>query len=136
MPLIRESAKGSPFWGALQVMGATFTVGAEAANVITVTVQLTGPEGLPIAQRVAVRAYLSGVATGADIVGTAPTGGVAIGANGKILASMVTNKMLEVVTDAAGLVALALTDTGTPTFYLVVVLPDGTLAISGAITFA
>lgn len=113
----------------------TWTVGAEAANAITVTGVVKGPNGRALANTV-LDVYLSGTASGADIVGTAPTGGVAVGANGKILASLVANKMVKVRTDSDGIFKLVLTDTGTPTFYLHAVLPDGTTVASGAVTFA
>ena len=113
----------------------TWTMGAEAANAITVTGVVKGPNGRALANTV-IDVYVSGTAGGSDIVGTAPTGGVAIGTYGKILASLVTNKMVKVRTDSSGRFTLNLTDSGTATFYLHAVLPDGTTSASGAITFA
>lgn len=111
-----------------------YTIGTEAADAITVTGTVYGANGR--AMEAVLDVYLSGTASGADIVGTAPTGGVAVGANGKILASLVANKMVKVRTDSDGIFKLVLTDTGTPTFYLHAVLPDGTTVASGAVTFA
>ena len=112
-----------------------FTVGTEATNAIAVNGVVYGPNGRALADTV-IDVYLSGTAGGADIVGTAPTGGMAIGTYGKILASIVTNKMVKVKTDSSGRFTLTLTDSGTPTFYMIAVLPDGTTVASGAITFA
>ena len=41
-----------------------------------------------------------------------------------------------VISEADGDIDVTLTDTGTPTFYLVLVLPNGRLVVSPAITFA
>ncbi len=118
-------------------LDAAITVGVEATNVINVAVQLKSDKSqAALAARRHVRAYLSGVASGASIVGTAPNGGVAIGTNGAILNQPVSGKIFELITDASGRFDLNLTESGTPTFYLVVVMPNGRLVISGAITFA
>lgn len=112
-----------------------FTIGAEASDVINVALQLQSSNE-DLGERAAVLAYLSGDAEGDGVVGTAPTGGVAAGTNGEVIAELVADKVFVLKTDAAGDVDVDLTDTGTPTFHLVVVLPDGTLAVSDAITFA
>lgn len=112
-----------------------WTVGAEAANAIAVTGVVTGANGRAVPYAV-VDVYLSGTAAVGDIVGTAPTGGVAVGTSGKILVSQVANKMFKVKCDSAGTFQLVLTDTGTPTFYAHAVLPDGVPSVSPAVTFA
>ena len=118
-------------------LDATITVGTENTNAINVAVQLKSDKAqAAIATRRVLDVYISGVNTGADIVGTAPNGGVAIGTNGKILASVVADKYFKVVCNTSGQFDLTLTDSGTPTFYLVVVMPNGRLVISSAITFA
>lgn len=133
MPVRTVPRKHSPF--AAGPTRVAWSVGAEATNAITVTGTVYGPGDSALGYTT-LDVYLSGTANGADIVGTAPTGGVAIGANGKILASLVSNKMVKVRTDANGVFKLTLTDSGTPTFYLHAVLPDGTTSASGAVTFA
>jgi hypothetical protein len=118
-------------------LDAAFTIGVEASNAINVAVQLKSDKSqAAITVRRQVRAYLSGVSTGATVVGSAPSGGAAIGTNGAIIASITANKVFDIVTDASGRFDLTLTETSTPTFYLVVVMPNGRLVISGAITFA
>lgn len=118
-------------------LDAAITVGAEGSNAINVAVQLKGDKNqVAISARRHVRAYLSGASTGATVAGTAPNGGCVIGTNGAIIASITANKVFDIVTDAAGRFDLTLTDSGTPTFYLVVVMPNGRLVVSGPITFA
>jgi hypothetical protein len=124
----------SPFSSGL-VGSAVLTVGVEAANAIAVGIQLKGTDGKNLSQRAAVRVYISGANTGAGLVGTAPTGGVAISV-GNTLSVLTAGKEVNVVTDGNGAVTATLTDTGTPTFYVVVVLPDGSIAVSPAVTFA
>lgn len=118
-------------------LDASFTIGTEATNVINVAVQLKSDKSqASLAARRNVRVYLSGASTGATVVGTAPTGGAAIGTNGAVIAAITAGKVLDIVTDASGRFDLNITDTGTPTFYMVVVMPNGRLVVSSAITFA
>lgn len=124
---------GTPAAG---VGGATIAVGTEAANVINVAIQLEQPDGTDLATIGVVDVYLSDDSGGDGVATTAPTGGIAIGTDGAVLASVVTNKVLKVSSESDGDIDLDITDTGTPTFYLVVVLPNGEKVISGAITFA
>lgn len=118
-------------------LDAAITVGTENTNVINVAVQLKSDKGqATITARRVVDCYLADANTGAAIAASAPSGGIAAGTNGKILASLVTNKAFKMITDASGRFDLNITETSTPTFYLVVVMPNGRLVVSGAITFA
>jgi hypothetical protein len=116
----------------------SWSVGTEAANAIAVTGQIKDENGKNVTTGRTLTVYVSGVAdtVGADVVGTAPTGGVAIGASGKVLAAVVANKVLIVATSATGAFVLTLTDTGTAGFRLVGVLPDGSRGVSGPVQFA
>lgn len=115
---------------------ASFTVGAEASDAIAVTVQLKTPKRNNPAARMAFDWYLSDDPAGNGFVATAPDGGVAAGASGKVLQT-VTGKMGKATTTTAGLAVLAITHAaGAKTVYLVVVMPDGSVSVSGAITFA
>ncbi|TXH52453.1 MAG: hypothetical protein E6Q97_16020 [Desulfurellales bacterium] len=116
-------------------MSATFTVGAEAANAINVAVQLKDGQGVALARAAALPWYLATNATGLTPATSAPNGGTAAGTNGKIIEWTAELSGLMVFT-AAGQANINITDSGTPTLYLVVVLPGGILAVSGAITFA
>lgn len=114
-----------------------FTEGTEADNVVNVTAQLVDREGKKIFERVVVDAWLSSLSTGLD-VSTAPNGGTAIATYGTIVNSFTANVNFRIATDATtGKFTLALTDTGTATFYLVVRHPStGELFVSTALTTA
>lgn len=122
--------------GSAVVGGATFTVGAEADDSINVGVQLLTAAGDEITEAAAVWAYISGDAGGDGVVATAPDGDVAIGTDGAILGELVTDKVFLLLSEADGDIDLDIGEAAAGTFYLVVVLPGGALAVSGAITFA
>jgi len=114
---------------------ASFVVGSEAGNVINVAIQLKDADGEDLAARANVYAYLSDDANGDSIAGTAPDGGVAIGTDG-IADPITAGKSFRLGSEADGDIDLNITESGADTWYLVVVLPDGSLKVSGAITFA
>lgn len=128
------AGKGNPF--ASGVGRATITVGAETGgNTKNVAIRLADAQNNATGGRLAVRGYLSDHATGQSLTGTAPSSGIAIGTNG-LLIEVVDNKVFELITNASGLADINLVEASTGTWYLVLIMPDGTLAISGAITFA
>lgn len=118
-----------------QPASITFVVGAEATNAINVTGQVADAAGADMATVTAFKFYLADDSAGLTPSTTAPTGGIAIGTDGALIES-VNNLSGTVITEADGDFDITLTDTGTPTFYIVVVMPNGSLQISGAITFA
>ena len=115
------------------VTGFAFTVGAEAANVITVAVQALW-NGEPISEAVKAEFYLSTLASGLDLATNVD--GVAAGTDGFILSEYVDNHYAAAVTEADGNLDIAITETGVRTIYLVVMSHDGRLSVSPAITFA
>lgn len=119
-------------------LDASFTIGAEASNIINVAVQLKSDKSQQaITARRIVDVYLADAATGAAIAGTAPDGGVAIGTNGAILVALVASKMVKVVSNASGAFDLNITHAaGAKTVYVVVVMPNGRQVVSSAVTFA
>lgn len=127
--------KGNP-WKAEAFGFASITIGAEGGNVINVAVRLQDNRRKNITSRVFVNAYLADANTGLPLSVTAPNGTVAIGTNGTIIEEMVTKKKWHILTDASGRFDLNIGDSGTPTFYLVIVMPDGSVQVSNAITFA
>lgn len=131
----RGRAKDSPFV-ANKFNQVSATIGVEAGNVIAVTIQVRDEVNKALASICAFDVYLSDTATGADIIATAPSGGVAVGAKGKILGSLVANKYLKVVTDNTGQLILNITEAGVKTLYLIARMPDGSLASIGPVTFA
>jgi hypothetical protein len=128
-------AKHSPFRGAVAAHSVTFTVGTETTNTINLAMQLKDANGASIGEKCAVDFYLSDSSVGVGVTATAPTGNFAIGTNGTQL-TIITGKYAKLVSTAAGLVDVTLTETGTPTFYPVVIFPDGTIQVGSAITFA
>lgn len=111
------------------VGGATFgTPTAESGNARTVSVQMTDENGkaLPGVRLVAV--WLSDAATGIGVAGTAASGGMAAGTDGKLMATVVAGKYAIFQTDADGQLDVTITDAGTRTLYLAVAQTDGALA--------
>jgi hypothetical protein len=116
---------------------ATITVGTEADNSINVAVQLTDANGDNVAAIHHLLVYLSDQDDGTDVSAGAPDADVAIGTDGVILLEYTTDLVFQVQTDATGAFDFDIGDTtGTPTWYLVVVLPNGQQVVSDAITFA
>lgn len=119
-----------------RIGSASFTIGSESSDTINVAIQLSDPEGDDFDEFGFVWAYLSGDSGGDGVVSTAPTGGVSIGTDGSIIEEPTSGKTFLLQSENDGDIDVDITDTGTPTFHLVVILPDGTKAVSGAITFA
>lgn len=115
---------------------ASFSIGAEAADVITVAVQLKDAHGNDLAAKYVVSAFLSDAADGDGVVATAASGGIAAGTDGAILEQAVTGKMVVAQCEADGDLDLAITHSGAKTCYLCIIMPNGKTVISSAITFA
>lgn len=127
---------------AYEPMGALITVGSEAADAIAVTVQLIGPNGKGLTHRASVRAYLSDDAHGDSVVATEPSGAITAGVSGLIVpiltgaaAAELAKTHLSLTSGANGKVDISLTNVGAKTVYLILVLPNGGLVASGAITW-
>lgn len=132
MPVRKRGGQHSPF-KTVAIGGVTIVVGTEVPNVINVTLQLTN-DGKDIAERASVICYLSDDANGDSIAGTAPDSGMAIGTDGLAIV-LVTDKCLLLVSESDGDIDLDIEESGTDTWYLIVVLPSGELVASAAITF-
>ena len=131
---------GKVFLGDLSILvkayNVVMTVGVEATNAIDVAVQLNDPHGKALSEVGVVDFYLSDDAAGIIPTAAVPDGGIAVGAAGGVIETL-ADAAGKLISDADGLVNLVITDTtGTPTWYLVIVSPDGNLTISDAITFA
>ncbi len=119
------------------VASVVYVIGAEAGNHINVGVQLVDVAGTNVAELVAVNAYLSDDVTGIGISAAAPDVDTLIGTDGAFLVVHTADLAWLVQSEADGHIDIDINDvTGTPTWYLVVILPNGTLAVSAAITFA
>ncbi len=115
---------------------AVISVGTEGAgSIINVAVQLIDKDnGNELAERIGVLGYLSDDAYGNSVVASAPDGGWAIGTDG-LLIPIVTNKAAWFVTENDGDLDVNITHAGAnKTMYLVLVMPDGQLVVSSAIT--
>ena len=117
------------------VQDCTFTIGAEAVDAIIVTGQLKDASGNAIGSVTDVKAYLSDNSDGSTFEATAHSGNVQTSSKGLAI-PVVTKKVFLITTNASGQFDLSLTEAGTKTAYLVVVLPNGALKVSGAITHA
>jgi len=110
-----------------------FTIGEEITNTKNVAMVFQSG-GNPLYDFGFVQAYISDNSDGSTLAATAPSGGWAIGTNGLLL-PIIANKYATLRTNVAGLVDVTITETGVDTFYVVVILPDGTQVVSSAVTF-
>lgn len=116
--------------------GATFSIAAEAANAITVSVQLTDPDGDDVAVASVVRIYTSSDSAG-QALRNPPTTAHAAGTDGTLLSTDGTLNVQNYTTEADGDLDIVITDaSGAQTYYLNVVLPTGKIVTSSVITFA
>lgn len=132
---VNKATDGTLAVGEIYNAAVAFTIGAEAANAITVSMVFKNGAGQTQQVPKAGLWYLADNATGLTPSTSPPQTSIVAGSNGK-MTKWTTNLSGFFVTTAAGLLDAVITDTGTPTFYLVIVLPNGSLAVSGAITFA
>ena len=115
---------------------APLVVGAEGGGTtINVAIQLKDLAGDDLAVRGSVLAYLSDDANGDSIAAAAPSGGWAIGTDG-LLIPVVANKCAQLVSEADGDIDVNVVEAGAATWYVILVLPNGKLKASGAVTFA
>jgi len=112
---------------------ATITVGAENTNVRAITVQFKDAAGANMDALVRCELHVLLNSTGSDFVATGGSTGIAAGADGKILAT-VAKKIFKAISDTTGKITLTWTDTGTEAAYLGVLLPNGRMVISSALT--
>ncbi len=117
------------------VGGASITVGAEVANARAITIQLKDAAGADLAVRGTVLIAVLLDANGDAFVVTGGSTGIAIGTDGALLA-LVAKKLFLAISEADGDIDLTWTDTGTEVAYLAVILPNGKMVISSALTNA
>jgi|19_taG_2_1085344.scaffolds.fasta_scaffold00124_16 hypothetical protein len=130
-----SNAAAADVVGKFGVDGATITVGTEATDVINVAVQLLDAGGLDMTVRSCVRVYLSDDANGDSIASTAPDSGISIGTDG-VLEETTADKAGFVTSESDGDFDINVEESSIDTWYLIVVLPNGKLVASDAITFA
>ena len=114
---------------------ATFSIGAEAANAITVSVQLLDAAGNELTESAAVVWYWANDAAGMTPTTVAHDGGTAAGTDGALI-EWADNLSGLAISEADGDIDIVATDAGAFTTYLVLVMPNGKLMISDAVTHA
>ena len=112
---------------------ATITVGAEAANVRAITIQLKDCTGADIAYAETVEIHMFADAARAAYVTTGGSTGIEIGTDGALL-DVVAKKLFVAVSETDGDLDLTWTDTGTEAAYLGLRLPNGRMIMSDALT--
>lgn len=111
-----------------------FAIGAENANAITVSLQLKDQNGEDLAQRGVVDAYISSSAGGDDLANAITS--IAAGTDGVYMA-LIAARLFRLVSEEDGDIDVVLTYSGGAlTIYLNVILSDGSIVSSPAITFA
>lgn len=127
-------APKSPFKGG-RVGGAAFSIGTEAGDAITVSVQLRGQSGKDLPLRGKVDWFLSDDANGDSVVATAASGGVAAGTDGWVH-PITAGKCGWAGSESDGDIDFVIIHSGAKTCYLVIVDDYGNYNVSEAITFA
>ena len=115
------------------VAGASFVIGAQGGDIINIGIVLEDADGNAITSVAVVTAFLSDDSGGLDVSGTAPGTSVAIGTDGFVIAALTAKLVFILQSDAVGAIDLDLTETGADTWFMVVVLANGTQVVSGAI---
>ena len=144
--MTNRGTKGQLNVGALNVQGAAIvnqlqnvtiqwdTPGIEAANQIAVSATLYDGNGNAVTQPYALHWWLADNQYGQGLA-VAPNVGVDVDANGYMV-EYIANRAGIIMTEDNGGFSFELEHTTTGTWHVVVVLPDGRLSISSAITFA
>ena len=114
----------------------TYVIGAEAGNSINVGIQLVDAAGTNVAAVAALDTYLSDDVTGIGVSASAPGANAVIGTDGAFLVVHTADLAWLVQSEADGHIDIDIGHVGASTWYMVVLLPNGLLAVSAAITFA
>lgn len=116
---------------------AEFKVTAEAANQRTIQVRISTINYQNIADKsVKLDVYLSRSRNGVPITASAPNVTVPVGTQGKVWETVGGQPVyFQVTPTKRGMFSINIETPEAETFYLVVVLPDGTLACSNAVSF-
>jgi len=116
-----------------QVPGVVITIGSENSNTITATIGVQDVQGNANANRFLLHAWLSDSQYGAETANTPTTS--TTWTTGTLLQEITTKKRWPAITSGSGIAALAISETGSRTWYLNVEL-DGRIYASSAITFS
>lgn len=105
-------------------VNATVAVAVASTSPRPITITLKDADGNALDYAENVELIVYSTAAMVDFTATGGTTGLAIGASGKLLAS-VAKKVFRAISDVTGVIALTHTDTGTDACYLGVRLPNG-----------
>ena len=111
-----------------------FAIGAQDTATINVAIQLQDETGAALAESMSLFAFLCDDVNGLAPNATAPDGHVAAGTAGGCI-HLVTDKVFLLNTNAAGVVDVDVVESGTDTWYLVLVFSNGERVVSDAIAF-
>ncbi|MCK5641111.1 MAG: hypothetical protein KAJ19_09950 [Gammaproteobacteria bacterium] len=117
-------------------LDAQIVIGTEAANVINVAIQLIDYDNSnPVDERAQIGFYMSDDVAGDSIAASAASVGISIGTDG-LMIEWTANLAGVLVCEIDGDIDIDIEEASVDTWYLVLVMPDGRLVVSGAITFA
>lgn len=111
------------------------TVGAEDADSVQIDIQVQDSSGNNLSAIYAFDVWLAENVNG-TIAGTAPNDGFDIGGPGVEVCEYTASLAKKIITDDSGQVSIFVGETGTGAWYLCVHMPDGSITVSDAITFA
>jgi len=113
---------------------ATISVGTLSSDTYPITIQLVDFEGKALTVPAAVLAYYSSVATGLDPTDVTTELATTSGGAGAVLI-LLAKYVFQLISEADGTIAVDSTDAGTDDQYLVLVMPNGKLVVSGVLTY-
>lgn len=116
-------------------MNVTITVAESQTSPRAITVQLKDAAGTNLTASAMVDLVVLAGTTGATLATTGGSTGIAIGANGS-LTTILSKKVFKAISNAAGVISLTWTDNAGEVAYLGVVLANGTIVRSAALTTA
>ncbi len=115
-----------------QMLTATVTLAAGAANSIDATFTIKDMAGVTVTGVHKVEVYISEAATGIGLSTDTPSGNLTA-STGTVLSVLTTKAHITALTDANGVLVLNLVDSGKPAdLYFVFVRPFGSLVVSAA----
>ena len=113
---------------------ATITVGTLSSDTYPVTIQLKDFEGNNLEVPAGIMAYYADSATGLDPTDVTTDLATTSGGAGAVLIFL-TKYLYLLISEADGTIAVDSEDSGTDDQYLVLVMPDGRLVVSGVLTY-
>lgn len=114
----------------------SFSIGAEAANVILVTCQLLDARGAPIKVPNVPIVFWLGVDTAGDYTLGAAATGLTIPTYGQRITVLIANSAMVGVTNLNGIAEVRINIVGASSRRLCAMLPGGTIVQSGSVVFA